>query len=136
MLDKKAKSFVVIMIVIALSAFLLRTAIEKVIAITTSQNEAFAQLSLKSIAAALDSFAKANQGIYPAQLSFLVKAHPAYLDRDYIAESPLKGYVFRCSRLDSSGYNCYASPLRCGLTGRVNFTVTTGGLFVSEECNK
>jgi type II secretory pathway pseudopilin PulG len=136
MQGKSAKSFVVIMIVIALAALALRTAAVKVIAVTTAQNEAFAQISIKSIAAALDNFARDKQGAYPENLSALVNSKPAYLDKDYIRESPLKGYIFRCSRLDSSGYNCYASPLRCGLTGRVNFTVTTGGLFVSEECNK
>jgi type II secretory pathway pseudopilin PulG len=135
-MGEKAKSFVLIMVVIALSALLLRVVIGKIIEITNSQNEAMAQSTLKSIATALDNYARDNQGIYPKALSILSQSKPAYLDKDYAAEPSIKGYSYSCTRLDSSGYSCYAFPTKCKLTGKLAFTVTTGNLLISEDCDK
>jgi type II secretory pathway pseudopilin PulG len=134
--QNKAKSFVLIMVIIALSAILLRVVIGKIIEITSSQNEAIAQSTLKSIATALDNYARNNQGVYPKALSVLSQSTPAYLDKDYAAEPSIKGYSYSCTRLDSSGYSCYAFPTQCKLTGKLAFTVTTGNLLISEDCNK
>lgn len=135
-IKEKAKSFVLIMVVIALSALFLRVAIGKIIEITSAQNEAIAQFTLKSIATALDNYARDNQGVYPKALSILSQSMPAYLDKDYAAEPSIKGYSYSCARLDSSGYSCYAFPAQCKLTGNLAFTVTTGNLLISEDCNK
>jgi type II secretory pathway pseudopilin PulG len=134
--EEKAKSFVLIMVVIALSALVLRVALGKIIEITSAQNETMAQSNLKSIAIALDNYARDNQGVYPKALSILSRSKPAYLDKDYAAESSIKGYSYSCTRLDSSGYSCYAFPTKCKLTGKLAFTVTTGNLLISEDCNK
>lgn len=136
MRDKQARSFVMIMIVIAVSALLLRTGIERLIKISITQNESNAAATLKLISAALENYAEDNQGIYPTNLSVLTKPSPAYLDKDYITKSPLKGYNFSCSRLEPAGYSCLASPTRCKLTGRMVYTITTGSLFISEDCEK
>lgn len=134
--EKRAKSFVLIMIVIALSAISLRVIAGRVIEITSSQNEAMAQSTLKSIATALDNYARDNQGVYPKALSVLSNSVPPYLDKDYASEAAIKGYSYSCTRLDSSGYSCYAFPTKCKLTGKLAFTVTTGNLLISEDCNK
>jgi len=124
------------MIIIATLALLLRFAIDRIIKFNISQNESNAQVTLKLISTALENFAKDNHGIYPTTPSLLITSKPAYLDKDYITLSPSKGYNFGCSRLEPSGYSCYASPARCRLTGVMVYTVTTGSLFVSEECEK
>ena len=136
MKNRKARSFVVIMIVIALSALLLRVVADKVISLTCSQNESNAQSTLKLIATALENYAKDNRGVYPDKISVLTQNRPAYLDRDYVKQSPIKGYSYNCSRLDSSGYSCHALPTRCKLTGKTVFTVSTGSLLISEDCDK
>jgi hypothetical protein len=130
------RSFVTIMIIIAVSALGLRIALTQVIRINIVQNESNAQGTLKLISAALENYASNNQGSFPRTLSALIKPRPSYLDRDYILESPIKGYHYNCLRLEPTGYNCSASPVKCGLTGKIIYTVTTGSLSVSEECNK
>jgi len=135
MKNNQAKSFVVIMIVIALSALGLRMLIGEVINLTCSQNESSAQATLKLIAAAFENYAKDNQGVYPAKISVLSQSKPPYLDKDYIKQSPIKGYRYNCSRLDAAGYSCQAFPTRCKLTGKVDFSVTTGSLLISEDCD-
>jgi type II secretory pathway pseudopilin PulG len=136
MKNNRAKSFVTIMIVIAIVSLSLRFSIDRIIKISNSQNESNAQGTLKLISAALENYAKDNQNAYPQSLSALTEPKPPYLDKDYILQSPIKGYSYSCSRLEPSGYNCSAIPTRCKLTGKNIFTVTTGGLLVSEECEK
>lgn len=134
--DKRAKSFVTIMIVIAISALVLRITIERLIKVNITQNESTAQGTLKLISAALENYAKDKGGIFPVNLAVLTQTNPAYLDKDYITHSPIKGYNYSCSRLEPSGYNCSVTPVKCKLTGKMIYTVTTGGLFISEECSK
>jgi len=131
-----AKSFVTIMIVIAVSALLLRITVEKLIKINIAQNESNASLTLKLISAALENYAKDNQGIFPAEISVLTKTSPPYLDKDYVAQSPFRGYSFSCSRLEASGYSCSATPVKCRLSGNLMHSVSTGGLLISEECSR
>ena len=135
MKDNKARSFVTIMLVIAITALFLRIAIEQIIRFNIAQNESSASANLKLMATALENFAKNHSGVFPQSISILTQTNPAYLDMDYVGQSPLKGYNYTCPRLDASGYNCYASPTYCSLTGGKIFNITTGGLFVSEDCS-
>ena len=136
MKNNKARSFVVIMVVIALTALALRMIISEIINVTSAQNEASAQSTLKLISTALENYAKNNQGVYPLKISVLTQSQPSYLDKDYIKQSPVKGYIYNCSRLEAAGYSCYALPSRCRLTGKTAFTITTGSLLISEDCDK
>jgi len=134
--NRFGKSFITIMIVIAACALILRLVIKEIIKTNINQNESNAFTTLKLISAALENYAKDNLGLYPAAISSLAKTSPAYLDKDYISESPLKGYNFICSRLEPSGYDCSATPLKCNFNGQRTYTVITGGSFISEACNK
>jgi hypothetical protein len=124
------------MILIAVSALLLRIFVEQIIKISIEQNESIAQTTLKLISTALENYAKANKGVFPVTLSVLTNSESRYLDKDYITQSPLKGYSYRCSKIEPSGYNCSAVPVKCNLTGKMSYSVSTGGLFVSEDCSK
>ncbi len=136
MINNKARSFVTIMIVIAITALLLRTTVEQIIKISMAQNESSALTNLKMISTALENYARDNKGLFPANLSILVKTTPHYLNQNYISESPVKGYNYSCQRLEPSSYSCSALPARCKLTGRMSYTVVTGGSLVFEECSK
>jgi len=61
----RGKSFITIMIVIAISALLLRIAIDRLIKINIAQNESNAQGTLKLISAALENYAKDHSGAIP-----------------------------------------------------------------------
>lgn len=134
--NKRAKSFVAIMIFIGFTALLLRFGIEKIIKINIAQNEAIASLTLKLISAALENYANDHAEVYPVSLSGLTQTKPPYLDKDYVLNSPLRGYIYSCSRLEPSGYSCSAIPVKCNLAGRLIYTVITGGSLISEECSK
>lgn len=134
--DNRARSFVTIMLVIAVFALVLRVSIERIIKINIVQNESYASATLKLISTALENYAKEHLGVFPASLSVLSKDNPPYLDKDYISESAIKGYTYSCVRLEASGYSCSANPLKCNLTGKMIYNVATGGLLTSEECSK
>lgn len=136
MLNNKARSFVVIMIAIALGALLLRLVIHRAIKFTVEQNQLYAQGNLKLLSTALENYAKDNKGVYPQSFSLLMQGQPAYLGKNYIVDSPLRGYEYDCARLDPTGYNCQASPTSCRLTGSTIYSVSTGGLIISESCDK
>ena len=133
--SRSAKSFVTIMIVIAICALFLRITIERLIKYNISQNGSIALSTVKLISTALENYAKDNHGVYPASLTVLTKTKPAYLDRDYTS-SPFKGYNYSCSMLESSGYSCNATPARCGISGITVYIVTTGSSLITQECEK
>lgn len=130
------KSFVMIMVIIAICALLLRIAIKQIIKLNISQNESHASDTLKLISTALENYAKDNRGVFPVNLSVLTQGKPAYLDKDYIKLSHLRGYDFSCSRLESVGYSCTAIPMKCKLSGNTIYNVITGGTLISDECGK
>jgi len=134
--NKKARSLVVIMMVIAVSAFVLRFGLIKAIRINISYNETVASSTLKLISVALENYAKNNKGFFPASIFDLTRTKPPYLDKDYSKQFPLKGYNYSCPRVEPSGYSCSASPTRCKLTGDTVYNITTGGVLVTEECNR
>ena len=134
--NNKARSFVAIMIVVALIALLLRTAIQKIIIYNIEQNQLLAQVNLKLLSTALENYAKDNKGAYPANIDLLTRDKPPYLEINYLAASSLRGYEYDCQRLDSVGYNCSAAPVNCKLTGKMAYVVTTGGLIIAESCDK
>ncbi|MDO8489658.1 MAG: hypothetical protein Q7S42_06100 [Candidatus Omnitrophota bacterium] len=136
MFNRKARSFVTIMIVVALSAFLLRLAIHKVIIYNIQQNQLLAQVNLKLLSTALENYAKDNKNQYPENIEALIQNKPAYLERNYLAVSSVRGYEYDCQRLDSGGYNCSATPLDCKFSGKMVYTVSTGGLIIAESCDK
>lgn len=135
--SRKAKSFVTLMIIIAVSALILRIIIENLINFNITQNESNASAALKLIGAALDNYAKDNRGVYPEELSALIRANPPYIDKSYVnyfKTNSVKGYSFSCPSLAPSGYSCQAVAARCGFSGRTLFTVKNGGVLSTEAC--
>lgn len=135
MLNKNGKSFVTIMIVASLVILILRWGVQKIIAYNIEHNQQLAQVNLKLLSTALENYAK-NNTQYPTNIEQLTKSNPVYLERNYLTASSIRGYEYDCQRLDKTGYNCSASPVNCQLTGKLMYTVSTGGLIISQDCDK
>ncbi len=136
MLNLKARSFVSIMIVVAFSALLLRLGIHRIIVYQIQQNQLLAQINLKLLSTAMENYAKDNKNVYPVSIDLLTKHVPVYLERDYLAATSLRGYEYDCQRMDAGGYSCTASPVNCKLSGKMVYVVSTGGLIMTENCDK
>jgi len=136
MLNRAARSFVTIMVVVALSALLLRLGLHQIIIYRIKQDQLLAQVNLKLLSTAMENYAKDNKNIYPTSIDLLIKHDPVYLERDYLAATSVRGYEYDCQHLDATGYNCTASPVNCQLTGKMVYTVSTGGLIMAQSCDK
>ncbi|MFA4843172.1 MAG: hypothetical protein WC658_05005 [Candidatus Omnitrophota bacterium] len=134
--NNRARNFLSLTVVIALVCLTLRFAIERLIKFNITQNELNASATLKLISVSLENYAKDHEGNFPKDLSLLTHSTPAYLDKDYISRSFFKGYEYECNRLDPLGYSCSASPVRCNLSGEKIFTISSGALLVSEDCDR
>lgn len=134
--DKRGVSFVLTMIIIACLALFLRIALTQFMRINIALNESDAQATLKLMSVALENYARNNNNTYPARFSLLTQPVPPYLDKDYLASSPIRGYNYSCSRLEGASYSCSAAPVKCNVTGKMSYTLTTGGVLVSEYCAK
>lgn len=136
MFNSRARSFVTIMVVVALSALLLRLGLHQVIVYRIQQNQLLAQVNLKLFSTAMENYAKDNKNVYPESVDLLTKHNPVYLERDYLATTSVHGYEYDCQRLDATGYNCTASPVNCKLTGKMVYSVSTGGLIMAQSCDE
>lgn len=136
MFNCKARSFVTIMVVVALCALLLRLGLHRIILYRIEQNQSLAQVNLKLFSIALENYAKDNKNVYPASIDLLTKSDPVYLQRDYLAATSIHGYEYDCQRFDASGYSCTASPVNCKLSGKMIYVVSTGGLIMTQNCDK
>ena len=124
------------MIVLAISALLLRLGLHRIIVYQIQQNQLWAQVNLKLFSTAMENYAKDNKNVYPVSIDLLTKSTPVYLDKDYLAVASLRGYEYDCQRLDALGYSCTASPVNCQLNGKMIYTVSTGGLIMAQSCDK
>ncbi|MCX7927119.1 MAG: hypothetical protein N2606_03165 [Candidatus Omnitrophica bacterium] len=134
-INEKARSFVVILMSIAIVALLLRIAITYFIDFTIIQNETGAEEILKLVTTALEGYANDHNHTYPSSLEALASAQPPYIKKEYLGPYYMRGYVFSCPRVEATGYTCTALPVHCGLTGKKAFTVTTGQVLSIESCN-
>ena len=105
-------TLVEIMIVVAIIALIAAIAIPNLLRARQTANEASAQATLKTIAAAFEMYAAVNEGMYPTDESALINpaAGPPYLSRSYNG-MVVQGYTYAYITLDSSSYAVRAWPV-------------------------
>ncbi len=139
---KRGFTLIEIMIVVAIIALLAAIAIPQVLRARLVQNEAAAQVTLRTVATAFENYAVANKGQYPTDInSQLVGVTPKYLDKNYFNEynvnKPYQGYFYAIVNISGAGYNVVARPQVCSAggtpgTGSKSYTITTGGVLSTD----
>ena len=95
-------------------------------------NMSYAQSSVKSISAAIESYKSDSNGQYPADENQLMQANPPYL-ADYYNNKLVRGYVYSIN-FKPDGYQITARPENCGTTGNKIFTLNNNGEITETQC--
>lgn len=119
-------TLVEIMIVVAIIALLAGIAIPNLLRAKMTSNDSMALATLKAISTASESYAAANSGNYPLDISSLTGASPVFLNTPYCG-STVSGYDYTCA-FNISGYTITATPSVVGTSGTTTRTIATGGI--------
>jgi type IV pilus assembly protein PilA len=123
---QKGFTLVEIMIVVAIIALLAAIAIPNLLRAKISANDALAKSTLRSLSTASETFATANTGNYPEDITSLTGATPPYINKAYCG-STASGYAFTCG-FGVSAYTLTATPVTVGTSGTTTFIISTGGV--------
>ncbi len=127
-MNKKGFTLVEIMIVVAIIALLAAIAIPNLLRAKISANDALAKSTLRSLSTASETFATANTGNYPVDITSLTGATPPYINTEYCATT-VSGFNYSCTFDASGGHYTYtATPVTVGTSGTTTYTITTGGI--------
>ncbi len=114
------------MIVVAIIALLAAIAIPNLLRAKLNANDALAKATVRSISTSSESYATANNGNYPLNVTSLTGASPAYLNNAY-CDTTVSGYFYTCTFAIAT-YTVSATPVTVGTTGTTTYTVSTGGV--------
>lgn len=123
-------SYFGIFVIVGFIALLAAIAIPNLLRARIAANDASAKATVRTIATAIETYSRANNGKYPISEYDLKK--DGYLS-EYYDKNTKYGYLYSL-RLNNNGYEIIANPQTCGTTGTKLFMMSTGGNLSERDC--
>lgn len=123
---------IVIAAVIPIMALMAAIAIPNLLRAKLVANQSAAQVTVRTISTAIESYATANNGNYPTDEYELRYTTAPYLTNSYNNKT-VQGYSYTLN-LNSNGYEIIARPSECEVTGAKVFIAETGGRLFERDC--
>lgn len=121
---KKGFTFVEITVVGAIITLLVAIAIPKLLSARVTANSKAAELNVRSMSIAAETFASEHGGVYP---DGVLELRTSINSADHYCGKVVRGYKYTCD-LAESGYTIVATPVTPGVSGGPTFTATTTGV--------
>ena len=121
-------TLVEIMIVVLIIALLASIAIPNLLRARLNAHDASAQVALKAISTAMETYLSINTS-YPADTTTLLSTSPPYLQADYFTGTH-GGFTFTVDSLSTQIYSITATPASASLGSR-SFTISTGAVLTA-----
>ena len=129
---RKGFTLVEIMIVVAIIALLAAIAIPNLLRARLNANDAASKSTAQALVTAIESYAAANDGIYPDDEGDLTNVTPPYLNEPLDGQTK-HGYGFAVT-WGTDSYTVAATASNCNVTGTQNYTITTGNVWTEAGC--
>ena len=120
-----------LMVAVGLSVFIAVVAIQNLLRMRVNANEHAAQLSLRAVHEAMQSYRETQTpNTYANQLNLLTTAAPPYLPSNF-ATGTKNGYSFSVASASADSYVVTATPSSSGITGKNSFYINQKGEVVA-----
>ncbi|MDD5431366.1 MAG: prepilin-type N-terminal cleavage/methylation domain-containing protein [Candidatus Omnitrophica bacterium] len=120
-MKKSGFTLVEIMVVVGILVVLMGIATVNIMRSRTVATEGIALANLKTLSNACQSY-HLDTGVYPADLSVLANANPAYIDSSWANSGVKQKYTFVYTKVTDDSFTINANPVSNVLRGRYFYT--------------
>ncbi len=136
---RKGFTLIEIVVIIVILGIMAVIIVPRLAGVKMTSNESVAQANLRTIAAAMETYASEHNGDYPDNTGStaeakLTTASPSYLNQSFDGKL-ISGYTYTYSNNTATTYTVTAVASSCGSSGSKDYTLTQTGEVTGVNCS-